>query len=99
MRETDSLKDATTFSLSHLKQALFDIKEHGPNVCVRFRFIGQMWQPNFVRIVNLTDTRVLVSDEVKNQLISFELNHVMQFEIDHRFKGLEPHNHYNVGTH
>lgn len=96
MRETDNLKEATTFSTTHLKQALYDIKEHGTNVCVRFRLLGEMWQTNFVRIVNITESRVLVNDETKNQLRSFDIHQIMQFEIDHRFKNLEPHNHYNV---
>lgn len=86
----------TTYSVVHLKQILIDIKEHGQNVCVHFRLIGELWQTNFVRVLNVVDNRVLVNDEAKNKLISIDLSRVIQFEIDHRFKGIEPHNHYDV---
>jgi hypothetical protein len=92
----DILKNTTTYTLVHLKQLLIDIQEHGQGVCVRFRTIGEMWQPNFVRVVNLSDNRILVNDEVRNKLLIVNLTSVMQFEVDHKFKGIEPHYHYNV---
>jgi hypothetical protein len=82
--------------VTQLKQLLTDIKEHGESVCVRFRSLGEMWQMNMVRVVAITDNRALLNDEVKNKLISIDLNHVMQFEVDHKFKGLEPYFHYDV---
>ena len=94
-REDENVKK-TSYSVTLLKRTLIDILEHGQNVCVRFRLIGEMWQPHFVRVVGITESRVLVNDEVKNNLTSIELSKVMQFEIDHRFKGIEPHFHYDV---
>ncbi|HEY0656598.1 MAG TPA: hypothetical protein VGD65_25870 [Chryseosolibacter sp.] len=96
MRWEDANVKKTTYSVTLLKQTLIDILEHGPGVCVHFRLIGELWQPHFVRIVGITDHRVLVNDEVRNKLISIDLSRVMQFEIDHRFKGIEPLNHYDV---
>ena len=86
----------TTYTVTHLRQMLIDILEHGQSVCIRFRAIGEMWQTNFVRLVSVTEQRILVNDEVVNKLISLELSKIMQFEIDHRFKGLEPFYHYEV---
>jgi hypothetical protein len=85
-----------TYSAQHLKQILIDIEENGTNVCVRFRQIGELWSENFVRVIRVTDDRVLVNDEVKNKLISFDLNAIVQFEVDQGFKSVEPHNHYDV---
>jgi hypothetical protein len=96
MRLEEAKVKKTTYSITHLKQVLVDIKEHGPNVCVRFRLLGELWQTGFVRIVNVIDNRVLINDDARNKLLSMDLSLVMQFEIDHRFKGIEPHNHYDV---
>jgi hypothetical protein len=85
-----------SLSLLQLRQLLIDIKEHGPNVCVRFRLIGELWQQQMMRVVTVTDDRVLVHDEVNNKLISIEINHIMQFEVDNKFKVLQPHNHYDI---
>ena len=90
------MKDVLSFSVLELKQILIDIKEHGPHVCFRFRLLGNMWQKNFVRIVNISDNRILVNDETTNRLVSIDLNNVVQFEIDHSFKMIDPHFHYNV---
>lgn len=85
-----------TISVLELRQVLVDIKEHGHHVCVRFRLMGEMWFQSFTRVVSVTESRVLVNDEGKNKLISVDVNQVIQFEIDHRFKGWEPHFHYDV---
>lgn len=90
------MKEKVKFSVIELKQILIDIKEHGPHICIRFRVLGQMWQRNFVRIVNITDDRILVNDEPANKLISIDINNIVQFEIDHAFKVVDPHFHYDI---
>lgn len=75
---------------------LIHISEHQPELGVRFRLAGQMWQPNFCRVVLVNDSRVLINDEDMNKLSSVELDNVIQFEVDERFQAFEPHNHYNV---
>lgn len=89
-------KTTTTLSVLQLKQLLIEIKEHAPNVCARFRLLGEMWQTNLVRVISVTETRVLINDEIKNTLISIDLSNVMQFEIDNKFKGFQPYFHYEV---
>lgn len=89
-------KTTNRFSVLQLKQLLIDINEHAPNVCVRFRLLGEMWQPNMVRMISITDNRALVNDEVKNKLISVDLTSVVQFEMDNKFKGFQPYFHYEV---
>lgn len=88
-------KDSTLSSLK-LRQLLVDLKEHGHNTCVRLRLVGDMWQPYFMRVVSVSDDRVLLNNEVNNKLFSFPLNAIMQIEIDHKFKEFQPHNHYTI---
>lgn len=92
----ETMTKKTLLSALELKRLLIDIKDHEPNICVRFRLIGEMWQVFMMRIVTITENRVLVHDEISNKLISVDLNNVMQFEIDGRFRDIEPCYHYEV---
>jgi hypothetical protein len=86
----------TNYSVLELMQIMLDIKEHGTSVCVRFRLLGEMWQPNMMRVVSVTENRVMLNDETSNKLISIDAGSVMQFEIDNKFKFLRPFVHYDV---
>lgn len=86
----------TLLSATELKRIIIDIKEHGPDTCIRFRLIGEMWQVNMMRIITVTENRVLIHDGIANRLLSIDLNNVMQFEIDTRFQDIQPHYHYEV---
>jgi hypothetical protein len=90
------MEKPTTYSILELRQALLDIKEHAPHVCVRFRLLGELWQEHMMRVVSVTEQRVMVHDEVIDKLISIDLNRVVQFELDGKFKVLQPHHHYTI---
>jgi hypothetical protein len=90
------MTDESTLSSIKLRQLLTGLKDHGQNTCVRMRLLGDMWQNGFLRIVSVTEDRVLLNDELKNKLISVPLNAIMQIEIDHKFKEYQPHNHYTI---
>jgi hypothetical protein len=83
-------------SVLELKRLAVEIKELSPNICIRYRLLGSMWKSHFVRIVNVTENRMLVNDETENKLISIDLGDVMQFELDNKFQNFEPHYHYDV---
>ena len=85
-----------TLTTLELRQALIGLKEHATNTCIRLRMLGEMWQDYFQRIISISEERVLLYDEVKNKLQSFAISHVMQFELDHKFRELQPHYHYSV---
>ncbi|HEY0742578.1 MAG TPA: hypothetical protein VGD40_13980 [Chryseosolibacter sp.] len=93
--EPEMTKESTLSSLK-LRQLLIDLKEHGPNTCVRVRLLGEMWRSYFMRVVGVSEERVLFNDEVKNKLYSVPLNAIMQIELDHKFKEYQPHNHYTI---
>jgi hypothetical protein len=90
------MTDEPTLSSIKLRQLLTDLKDHGQNTCVRFRMLGDMWQNHFMRVVSVSEDRVLLHDEEKNKLVSVPLNSIMQIEIDHKFKEYQPHNHYTI---
>lgn len=91
------MKQKKTVSVLELKRLLAELTEHRPDICIRFRLIGQMWSENFLRVVRLTDTGVLLNDEISNKFFALpHLSQIMQFELDRSFQTYEPYYHYEV---
>ena len=84
-------------SVLELKRLLIDLKEKRPDICIRYRLLGEMWVMNSMRVIHVTENGALLNDEQNNRLINLvDLSSVMQFEIDAPFQGFQPHFHYNV---
>jgi hypothetical protein len=99
MNGADNILETTKnlISVLELKRLLVDLKEKRPDICVRYRLLGEMWVVNSMRVIKVTEKGVMLNDEQKNLLISLpDLSSIMQFEIDAPFMGFQPHFHYNV---
>lgn len=103
--ESRNVKDASTstkttntlISVTELKQMLVVIVDHQLSVCFRFRILGEMWHPTFMRVIRVTDRGVLLNDDVNNKMHHIvDLSHVVQFEIDQRLHNFHPHFHYEL---
>jgi len=82
-----------------LRRLLVQLKEHRPDICFRYRLLGQMWAENFLRVILVTDKGVLLNDETSSKLLKIQnLNHVIQFELDKPFQTFEPYFHYEVAN-
>jgi hypothetical protein len=80
-----------------LRQLLYELKDKRPDICIRFRLIGQMWQSEFWRVVTLTENGVALINASNNQIcIVNDLREVVQFEIDSRYQNFHPHDHYSI---
>jgi hypothetical protein len=92
--------EATTsvISVSDLKKLLFSMAQENYNVCIRYRTLGQLWYPNFLRIIKVVgDKRVMFHDETRKRLISIpDLSNIIQFELDGKIYPFEPNYHYQV---
>jgi hypothetical protein len=87
----------TLVSTPELKRLLVELREKRSDIHIRFRLIGQMWKPNFLKILNINDKGIILLDEIDNTLIFVtDLSRVMQFEIDATFQGFQPHHHYTL---
>jgi hypothetical protein len=90
-------KSRSLISVLELKRLLVELKEKRPDICIRYRLLGEMWVVNFTRVIHVSEHGVLLNDERGNRLVNLtDLSSVMQFEIDAPFYGFEPHFHYNV---
>lgn len=80
-----------------LRRLLFELKEHRPDICIRYRLIGKMWIENFLRVIRLTEKGVLFNDETsQNTITILNLSQIMQFELDKPFQAFQPYFHYDV---
>ena len=91
------MAETAEISVLELRRLLIELRDKRPDICVRFRLLGEMWFPHFMRIVLVTETGVILNNEVSNTLVKVShLIQVMQFEIDRRFQNFMPHFHYNL---
>lgn len=80
-----------------LKRLLVELREHRPDICIRYRLLGQMWANHFLRVLKISDRGVVLNDESSNKLITIpDLSHIMQFELDKSFQSYQPYVHYEV---
>lgn len=88
--------EVSTTQLKRLLSRLADYPES--EVCIRTRILGEMWHPNFMRVLRLSDKGVvMLNDETlrKAVIIPFARD-IIQFELDKRFENYSPHFHYTV---
>ena len=80
-----------------LRRVLYELKDQRPDICIRLRLIGDMWQSSFSRVLKLSENGVILFNEQNNQAIAIkDLIEVVQFEIDAPYQNYQPHNHYTL---
>jgi hypothetical protein len=91
------MAETAEISVLELKRLLIELRDKRPDICIRFRLLGEMWFPHFMRIVLVTAKGVVLNNEVSNKLVIINrLSQVIQFELDRRFQNFKPHFHYNL---
>lgn len=84
-------------SALELRRLLYTIVDNHSGASFRYRVLGEMWQTNFFRVVQITEQGVLLIDELTNSFKSLpDLSQIVQFEIDVAVHGFLAHNHYDV---
>jgi hypothetical protein len=86
----------TLISALELKRLIVDLHEKRPDICIRFRLLGEMWNVTFMQVMKISDKGALLYDDNNNIVSIHDLNFVMQFEIDKPFQGYQPYYHYEV---
>ena len=84
-------------SVLELRRLLYTIVDNRLDTCFRYRLLGEMWEPNFLTVVEVTEKGVLLSYGTNNIFKCVgDLSQVMQFEIDVAVHNYLPHNHYEI---
>lgn len=86
----------TLISVLELKRLMVDLSEKRPDICIRFRLLGELWTTHFMQVMRVTEKGVLLFDNMRGLVSVSDLNFVMQFEIEKPFQGFQPHYHYEV---
>lgn len=86
----------TLISVVELKRLMVDLSEKRPDICIRFRLLGELWTVQFLKIHGVTDKGVVLFDDTMGLVSISDLNFIMQFEIDKPFQGFQPFYHYEV---
>lgn len=88
----------TLVSVNELKRLLFAILEGHFPINIRYRMIGQLWHPNFLRVLKISDeSGVVFYDATRNSLLSLaDLSTIIQFEMDCPLHNFQPNFHYQV---
>jgi hypothetical protein len=80
-----------------LRRLLYELKDQRPDICIRFRLIGEMWQSSFSKVDKLTESGVILTSEATGLCVEIkDLREIVQFEIDGKYQNYLPHYHYNV---
>jgi hypothetical protein len=84
-------------SVLELKKLLVDLMEKRPDICIRIRQQGAMWQTSFTRVLTVKESGTILFSESLNRFYRItNLRTIIQFEIDHGFQIYKPHFHYDV---
>lgn len=86
----------TLISVLELRRLLVDLSEKRPDICIRFRLLGELWGVNFLRVARINEKGAVFLDEIQGLVSISDLNFIMQFEIDRPFQGFQPYYHYEV---
>jgi hypothetical protein len=87
----------TLISATELKRLLHSIQEQR-QARIRYRTIGRLWHPNFLRIIKIEENKsVLFHDETRKRLIELpDFSTIVQFELDSKLFLYEPNCHYEI---
>ena len=86
----------TLISVLELRRLMVDLTEKRPDICIRFRLLGELWTVQFMRVMRMSDKGVVLLDDINGLVSVSDLNFIMQFEIDKPFQGFQPYYHYEV---
>ncbi len=79
-----------------LRRLMVDLSEKRPDICIRFRLLGELWNINFLKVIRIGEKGAILLDDSMGLVSVSDLNFVMQFEIDKPFQGFQPYYHYEV---
>ena len=86
-------------TVQKLRSLLIELRDKRPDICLRYRLMGELWKPNFCRITLITENGVVLNDEVLDKPVALpHLFTIMQFEIDKPFQEFQPFFHYILKT-
>jgi hypothetical protein len=92
-----TVRRTSLISVVDLRALFQEITDKRPDICIRYRLIGEMWANYFMRVVSVRGNAVLLQNERDGKLVSIhDMANIMQIELDHSFSGYQPFFHYEI---
>lgn len=85
-----------SISVLEFRRLLHEMKDRQADMTIRFRLMGQMWEPFFFSVGALSENGATFLDGSRGLKTIEDLSEVIQFEVDRSFMGYQPHFHYEV---
>lgn len=86
-------------SVPELRQLLCDVKVLRPDIGVRLRLLGDLWQQYYFLILRIGENDLTLKEEHSDRSIHIpDFNLIVQFELSNTFKQYQPHFHYSVAN-
>jgi hypothetical protein len=87
----------SSLTILELKRLLFELKEKRPDICIRYRLMGELWKKNFMRITSIVENSLVVEDEQARIILGVpNIANIIQLELDNTFQHYQAHFHYDV---
>jgi hypothetical protein len=84
-------------SLTELKRLFYDIRDRRPDVRIRLRVLGKMWNEAFCSIDSIKEDGITLVDTHHSKYIHLnQLSDVVQFELECPFFGYHAFYHYEI---
>jgi len=93
-----SLEDGKVAVLE-LRRLLYELKDLGPEIGIRIRLMGELWQQHYCSIVAIGEKELTLKEEHSGLPVYVpDLTEIIQFELSNSFKHYQPHFHYTVAA-
>jgi hypothetical protein len=93
------MSDNEPITVTELRRLLVDIHDKRPDICLRFRLLGEMWGKNFLKILAIGEKSIVLAHEQDGRLYTIpDLSKIMQFELDSPFHQYKPYFHYSISA-
>jgi len=97
MPEPSTTSKNSEITVLELRRLLHQLKDLRPDINIRMRLMGELWQVRHSRIASIMETGVILNDQTSGRLILIQdLKRIMQLELDLQFQQYQPNFHYSI---
>jgi hypothetical protein len=87
----------TLVSLKELERILLSIQHHQPHIFIRYRTLGEVWYPNFLKILEIRETGIKLYDNIRQSTIRLtDFTRIAELELNGKFESYQANYQYEV---
>jgi hypothetical protein len=86
----------TDIGIIEFKRLLIDLAEKRPDISIRYRQIGHLWNNGFYALKKVLEEDVIFVEPERQMEIRVPIKNIMQIELDGSFQTYRPNFHYTI---